>query len=102
MPITPPHPNRLDYWIDGSPAGKDHCKEWWKMHKKYCDDTQNFTCIKCLDVFWDSRCPFKFRTKRVMCEKCINDSGIREIKKYNKNIIRIKEYAVCKKERKMD
>jgi hypothetical protein len=102
MPITPPHPNRLDYWIDGSPAGKDHCKEWWRMHKEYCNDTQNFTCIKCLDVYWDSRCPYKFRTKRVMCEKCINDSGIRAIKKYNNNIIRIEEYAVCKKEKKMD
>ncbi len=103
MPITPPHPNRLDYWIDGSPAGKDHCKEWWRIHKKYSyDDTQNFTCIKCLDVYFDSSCPYKFRTKRVLCEKCLKETGLREIKKYNPSIILLKRYENCREQETLE
>jgi len=79
MGITRPHKKRLDYWIGQSPAGKDHCAEYWKLHNKYVkEDSKNFVCIKCLDVYYDIPAPYKYGTRRKMSEKCSNEV-------YNKN-----------------
>ena len=93
MGISRPHKKRLEYWIKDSPAGKDHCKEYWKLFNKYVKrDTKHFVCIKCLDVYYDIPAPYKYGTRRKMCDECSNEVYNKNVSK-NQDVILVKQYG---------
>jgi hypothetical protein len=92
MGVSRPHKKRLDYWVNESPAKENHCVDYWRLYKKYHnEDTKNFVCIRCLDVYYDIPAPYKYGTRRKMCDVCSNEVYNKNIPK-NQDVVLIKEY----------
>ena len=97
MGISRPHKKRLDYWVFQSPAKENHIAEWWRLKEEYVnEDTKNFVCIKCLDVYYDIPSPYKYGTRRNMCNECSNEVYNKKTIK-NQDVVLIKKYEIRQK-----